>query len=295
MNPTQGSTSGAQRKRDSVSYSQVAMFMRCPKQWEHRYVLNIKRPPPGVDAAIGIATHKSAEMNLSAKMQGGALTAEDAAQAARDELGKVWEGDAARDIDPVRLETEDKLRGERIVKGEAIDLTVKLARVHHSLVAPKIHNPIAVEMPFRFAVADLPKDVIGYIDVVEQFGKDNEQRAVRDLKTRSRKPAEGAEHSDLQLSVYGLSILAAEGKIPEVFIIDTLVKRAKGDPEPFSTPTTRTREQLQITLDRLRLTVAAMDSGLYPPTTPDNWCCSEAWCGYWEVCPFGKRQSSQAR
>lgn len=293
MNPSQSNTGTAQRKRESVSYSQVAMFMRCPKQWEHRYVMGLKRPPPGVDAAIGIATHKSAEMNLAAKMQGQPLAPEDAVQAARDELSRVWEGDAARDIDPVRLEAEDKLRGVSIVQGEAVDLTVKLARVHHAKVAPAIRNPIAVEQPFRFAVADLPKDVIGYIDVVESIGEKG--RAIRDLKTRSRKPSEGAEHSDLQLSVYGLSVLAAEGTIPEVFVIDTLVKRAKGDPDVFSTPTKRTREQLQITLDRLRLTVAAMDSGLYPPTTPDNWCCSESWCGYWDVCPFGKRQSSAAR
>lgn len=292
MHRPQSSTADTQRKRETVSYSQVAMFMRCPKQWEHRYVMGLKRPPPGVDAAMGIAAHKSAEMNLASKMQNGqALTVAEAEALARDELARVWEGDAARDIDPVLLDAEDKARGATVVKGEAIDMTVKLARVHHSEVATLITKPVAVELPFRYAVEGLAKDVIGYIDVLEE----RNGLAVRDLKTRSRKPDENAADRDIQLSTYGLAILAERGTIPSAFYVDTIVKRAKGLPEPFTQRTTRTRAELQTTVDRLRLTVAAMDSGLYPPTTPDNWCCSEKWCGYWDVCPFGRRQSSAAR
>jgi len=38
------------------------------------------------------------------------------------------------------------------------------------------------------------------------------------------------------------------------------------------------------------VTLAAIKTGIFPPTNPDSWWCSEKWCGYWDdVCPFGRK------
>ena len=33
-------------------------------------------------------------------------------------------------------------------------------------------------------------------------------------------------------------------------------------------------------------------AGRYLPAAEDSWWCSERWCGYWNICPFGARGRS---
>jgi hypothetical protein len=53
---------------------------------------------------------------------------------------------------------------------------------------------------------------------------------------------------------------------------------------------TRDAADIEQLKGRMALTLAAIQTGVFPPTNPDNWWCSERWCGYWDgICPFGKK------
>ena len=269
-------------KKPYLSYSAISTFTKCPLQFEFRYVKGMKKAPPGTQLAIGSAVHDMAELTLKHKMQNGEpLTVAAQKDAARDALLIAWKGDEEKDRDPVELTPEEKAVGAERTQGNAIDLAVTLAELHHTELATKL-QPHSVEEKFRLEIDGSPYDLLGYIDVTE---KPEQLVTLRDLKTKGKSPGKAEADESLQMTIYALAINSLYGHLPEDIVLDCLVKTKK--PKYVEQHTTRTPEDLVRLLHRIRITIKALETGVYAPTDPSNWWCGEKWCGYWNDCPFG--------
>lgn len=275
-------------EKPHVSFSEIQMFTRCQYQWYYRYALGKKRAP-AVAMIVGTSVHTSAEANLMAKLQRGELlTCDEAMALARDTLTIKWEEE-----EPT-LDEEDAGRDPKAVKGEAIDKAVRLAKLHAVELAPQI-EPTAVEQKFRIEVADAPHDIVGTIDVKERVKLSPKAPplpnsiGIRDLKTTGKSPSADDAERDLQLSVYALAIVASDGRVPDVLRKDFLVNNKT--PKLVVLETKRDAADLTNLMERIRVAIRAMQSGIYIPTDPGNWWCSDKWCGYYDECPFGRKKT----
>jgi len=141
-----------------ISWSQIKMLQRCGMQYEFRYVEG-KKIPPGVAAHIGSSTHQSIEKNLKYRIEQGELLPLDVVQdIARDALLTNWE------MRGVLLLPEEKSKGIKQVKGEAIDQAVALSRLHRVKAAPKI-KPVSVEREWELDIKDAGWSIKGRIDI----------------------------------------------------------------------------------------------------------------------------------
>ena len=258
--------------KPQIHKSMIGMFDRCPKQYEQRYVEGLRIPPASA-MIVGSGVHGSAELDLRAKRDIGHLLPDDAIRdAARDSLNTAW------DKEGVALDDEEKMLGEKIVKAEAMKMTIALAVLHHDDLAPRL-EPLHIERPFTVELKGFPVDLSGTIDLQESNG------TVRDLKTRKASPPAGLADASLDMSCYGLAAKALDGESPKMLAMDFLVKTKT--PKLVTQETTRSEAAYRAFLMRVEVVSRAIESGIFPPCSPDNWCCSPRWCGYWTRCPYG--------
>ena len=230
--------------------------------------------PPGVAAAIGSATHKSIEVNLAAKIQGGELLpVEWLQEVARDELEGIWKGG-------IKLDKDELAKGMKALKGEAIDTAVALSGLHRTNLAPSL-EPTHVERKFVIKLDGYPLDLAGTIDIQEGT------KRIRDTKTAAKSPPQSDADTSLQLTMYGLAAKVIDGQAPEEFALDALVKTK--EPKVVSLKATRTDSDYEMLLRRVERATTIIESGAFTPARPTDWWCSEKWCGYWSTCPFASR------
>lgn len=170
-----------------LSPSSLAMFQRCPRQYQERYVFGRKERPAEAPV-VGSAVHAALEINYAQKI----LSKVDMPTAAlldqysdevfaavltehQERAGEEieWDSDGG--------EVEAKTRGR-----------VMLA-TYHDEVSPRIH-PISVEGVFSVDMG-APVPVEGRYDVLEE-------RLCRDLKTGRRKQTKPKEAWRIQGAVY---------------------------------------------------------------------------------------------
>jgi hypothetical protein len=259
----------------TLSPSRINMFERCQLQYYYREIEG-KKTPPGIALVIGGSVDKSASVDLQNKVDTGDLLPLDAVQtAARDHLENEWAGGVQNDGE----DSEDK--------GEVIDLTVRLATLHHEAVAP-LRKPIAVQKAFGVQVSE---NVVltGHIDVLEAD-------AVCDTKTIKAKPSKIKGDHLIQTQLYAVGVKVNGGALPSKVKLDYLVKNKTVKTELLEAPVTP--ESAQGALDRLSVTArviqTAIKTGDFLPAPADSWVCGERFCGYWnEICAFGKRAQTQ--
>lgn len=252
-----------------LSTTQLMMLARCPKQYEFRYILGI-RQPPGVALVIGKSTHAANELDLRSKMAWGTLLDEAEVQAA-----------AAAHVRTEWASEPPELADGDPDQGEAIDQAVALATTYHREIAPGV-QPTALEREFRLEIEGCNFDLVGFKDVEE--GGDR----IRDTKTAAKAPVGNEAERSPQLSLYWLES-HLRGEDPKV-TLDYLIKGKK--PRAVTLTATRTPADGQRMLAWIEAASRQIEAGAFPPTDPSNWACSSRWCGYWERCPHGARQST---
>lgn len=284
--PTQGNK---KPEKATVSFSEISMFAQCQYQWYYRYVLGKKRPP-AVAMAVGTGVHKAADANLTSKLQTGKLL--DVEEAVSFGVQSFTETLEAEDVE---LDEEEQLIGKDKVIGQAVDKVVRLTRCHSTEIAPLI-DPVAVEEFFRVELPDQTRDLTGRLDVLERIKvspskkrPSGEALGVRDLKTTKKTPGQDDAVRDLQLSVYALGTTVNRKEAPVRLAKDYIVD-LKAGPKREVREATRDEADLRNIAARIRVTIAAMNAGALIPTDPDNWWCSEKWCGYYSECPFGAKK-----
>ena len=252
-------------RKPALSATSLGMLTRCGMQWKFRYVDGIKAPP-SVALTVGKGTHEAVRRNLTAKLENGELlTEEEVTELARDRTLIEWDAN-----EPVLQEDE--------TQGAAVDQAVALARVHHAELAPLI-QPVALERAWRVEIEDSTHDLMGYIDIEEAGGR------IRDTKTKKKTPSQAEVDRSIQLTLYALGKYVVDGEAPSELTIDALLKTKQ--PSTAVITTHRGPDDFAAVLQRHQAATALINAGTFIPTSPDNWWCSQKFCGYWDRCPFG--------
>lgn len=156
------------------------------------------------------------------------------------------------------------------------------------------------------SAARIGTDFAGAIDVIEEYSQDVLDETygvtslvIRDTKTSKRTPSEDSAEDSNQLVSYGLATLVLDKKLPDATVLDYLVRTPKRhDLNYVPRTSTVTMEDINVFLFRFARAIHAWHSanktGAFLPANTDDWHCSEAFCGYWDVCPAAKKPHTVA-
>jgi hypothetical protein len=258
----------------AITQSMLGMFLRCPHQFERRY-LRGEIIPPGIAARRGSATHKAAQLNHEQKLHSQTdLPLGDLQDAARDHYITLIKEDGVF-LPKDRLPDKDKLLAA------GLDATVRLTTLYREALAPSI-QPLLVEEPLTCEVG-LALPLKGTIDVLTT------DHWLPDLKTadKSKGPKE-ADYS-LQLTFYAGLVAQRTGTWPQRISLEVLVNTKAAKLQ--SLPTSRGPEDWRNLVQRVHLMVAQMEAGLFPPCDPSAWICSPTWCGYFWTCTYSLKRN----
>lgn len=149
-----------------LSPSSVALAASCPEKWRRKYIQDMREPWGGA-AIVGLAVHRSAEVNFEQKVESHEdLPVEDAREI------------AAQSFEDKVLEAEkDGIDWRDLKRGDAKDQSVQLAGLYHRVGAPRV-QPVAVE---EWVEAQLPgvPELYGRVDV-------RTEDRIPDIKTTGR-------------------------------------------------------------------------------------------------------------
>lgn len=245
---------------DHVSHSQIEMWLRCPKQWEYRYVYGLKVPPSGA-LIEGGCYHETLERNFKIKIH----TQEDLPlEECLDTFSVVWDA---------RLLEGEYINWEGRNPGNIKDEGIGLVREYISTISPSV-QPVKVEEPYVSEVAGVK--FVCVIDLEEV------SLAVIDHKTSARVYTQADVDKNLQATaaafVLGRGIvfynhIALKTRVPQIQVVKTY--RTRADIEWWATMAAQIVQQ--------------MKAGMAPPRSvdafgKDGWWCSERFCGFYERC-----------
>lgn len=253
----------------SISKSSMLMFLRCPQQFERRYVLG-EIIPPGIAARRGGATHKGAQINHEQKINTKIdLPVKDLQDAARDHYVKTVKEQGV-------FIPKDKISEKTQLLNQGLNAAVSLTGLYHKELAPKI-QPVLVEERLEIDVG-LPVPVVGIIDVL------SEGHWLPDLKTADRSKSPGEAETSLELSFYAGLVANHTGAWPEKVSLEVLVNSK--EPKLQSLESIRNNEDWDNLMLRVQLMWDQIEAGLFPPCDPASWACSASWCGYFWTCKY---------
>jgi len=262
-----------------ISVSQFSTFVKCGIMFKFIYRDGLK-VPPGIALPKGGGYHEAAEYNARQKVD----SREDRPV---DEIIEVAVAGFERRVEHegVLLDPEDEARGKSIVLGEAKDSTARLAAVYARQIAPR-YQPVIVEERQRVPVDDGPRDLI----VVPDFVDEND--VIVDLKTAAKSKVADEADKSLQLTAQFMGHLDVHERVAKQLRLEVAIDT--GNKQYVQTlETTRSLDDVQPFLDRIKLAAEAIEKEAFVPTDPSNWWCSARWCGYARtgLCPFfkGKR------
>ena len=256
-----------------LSVSQVELYLKCPKQYEFRYIKGI-RSPPSVALVQGTTIHKAVEIGYQYVIDKGELPP---VELALDTFHDHYRENMSSDV--IRQEHESD--AFNYAYGE------KLLTIWHKDKLPTV-KPVMVEQQFIVPIYDIP--VIGGIDLIDgaphtEGATDN---VVVDNKVVGKKYSQNDVDSMLQMSLY-----SAAARLPnqryDLFIkpnedyLKNPNSKAKG-PRIEPMKTIRTASDILWMARIFKEVAQAISAGNFPPTSPTSWTCSASWCGFWRAC-----------
>ena len=252
---------GGQAKRQ-LSYTQLNMFLRCPRQYEYRYVYGLKVPPSGAMVQSRV-WHQTVEFNYRQKIR-----------SHRDlTLGEMQEFFAAR-FD-VALASEEVAFEPGEKPGTLKDQGTAVVAAHHKTIAPEV-RPLLVEEPFTVELgADFPYDLVGVWDLVERDG------TIADNKAYRKMPYQEELDKDLQFTIYALGFRVTRSEIEGGLRMDAIIKTK--NPKAVQFHTRRTNGDCRWLLSLIEQVSKAITSGIFYPN-PNGRHCTPRFCGYWDRC-----------
>jgi hypothetical protein len=251
-----------------LSATQIAMFLRCARQWAYRYIERLIVPPSGAMKQSGVF-HSTAERNYLQKIDSRSDLKVDELT---DFFGDTFEHEFKRE--EVKL-NEGETKGA--LKAQGLDIV----KVFHRNIAPYV-QPVQVEQRFELSLTEekggqQPFKLVGVIDVVDERGHIRDNKAI----SPQRVPNQFELARDLQLSTYSLARRLMTKEVEPELDIDAVVKYAR--PEARMLRTARSREGLRMHLNTIGNIAKAIRADAFP-RNPTGWWCSEKWCGYWGRC-----------
>jgi CRISPR/Cas system-associated exonuclease Cas4 (RecB family) len=269
-----------------LSISQVNMFLRCPTQYKFRYVDDHMRPP-GVATALGSGGHAALEVTHHH------LVDHDI-PAPTEQLLDCF-SDKFKEISQTIEDWEEEKPGTIKDKG------IALVRMYNEKMAPTVkpqvdaHGSRGIEKKFELTVSGVP--MLGYIDLIDanadiamsheelkqiqaimgpKWVAEDLRTAIADFKFVGKTMAQSMVDGSLQLTMYSLATGIAAVRFDQM--IKTKIPKVK------RATSIRTRQDHAWLKRVIREVAEAISKGVFPPTDPTNWVCSEKWCGYWHMC-----------
>ncbi len=142
---------------EAITPSMLGMFLKCPHQFERRY-LRGEIIPPGIAARRGSATHKAAQLNHEQKLHTQAdLPVGDLQDAARDHYVRLITDEGV-------FIPKDQIAEKDILLAKGLDAAVRLTQLYREALAPTIQPLLVEEKMSMDAGLDLPLQ--GTIDVL---------------------------------------------------------------------------------------------------------------------------------
>lgn len=245
-----------------LSFTQISMFLRCPRQYEYRYEQGLKIPPSGA-MALGRAWHETLELNYRQKI----------ASVTDLPLIDMQEYFSARLDETFKSEEIALEPGEK--PGKLKDQGVGVVTAHHKAIAPAV-RPMLVEERFTVDLGvNFPFDLVGVWDLIEQDG------TVVDNKAYRKPPRQEDLDKDLQFTAYALGYRATLGRIEPSLRMDAVIKTA--NPQAMQLHTHRTNDDCRWFLGLIEEVARAIRSGNFYPN-PTGYLCSPRFCGYFSRC-----------
>ena len=247
-------------EKKHLSATQLNMFLRCPRQYEFRYIKGFKIPPSGAMVQSRI-WHETLETNYKQKIQSD-----------KDlPLSDMQEFFASRFDETFNNEEIEINKPQGKIKDEGTSIVA----IHHKIIAPKVH-PLLVEEEFRISLGeDFPYELLGYWDIIEREG------FIVDNKAYGRTPNQDDVDKDLQLTIYSLGYRAAKKQIEKGIRLDAIIKTKQ--PKAMQIHTSRTNDDCRWILNLIEQVAQAIKNGIFYPN-PTGWNCSPKFCGYWDKC-----------
>jgi len=227
---------------ETISYSEVSAYRRCPKSWEYRYKERIKRKRRGVRLLIGSILHEMLDAYIMPKIQ-------------RAEGNKSYEGADPWDVlENYAEQYSAYFEEERDKYGDIIGNCGLIFEAYLRKYRRDELTYVASEFPIEIDLSQLgsnaiPVTVIGFIDkiAVDQ----QKRRWVMDHKFMKSIPSAEDRFSELQLLLYvwlygmqkpadkidGVCWDYARSKpstVPEVLKNGQLSKRKNLDCDPYT-------------------------------------------------------------
>lgn len=275
-----------------LSYSQLAMILRCGAQYRFRYGLGLKERPK-ISLSIGKGGHAALEYNTKTKIR----TGEDAPTEAVIQKASDMMDFYLSELPPSEIEKD-------VEPGSTKDKFIAATRVFRTRDAPGI-KPIGSEVEFNLDVNDyLPEAaklqdpirvVNGKIDLVfDDMGNfagdpDGVRVGIDDFKFVRRKKSQADVDLSPQLSLYAGVIHTLTGKWPNKVGLRMLHPGTKQDgPDALhllrdpalSTPEAMTRRMARLAF-QFREAERMIRNEIFIPTDDPITC---SWCGYRERC-----------
>jgi|GEM_PF-1945180 len=273
------SPGGLKSGKPQLHISMVNTFARCPVQFQRRYGARFdiwpqeEIIPPSVALGIGTSVHAAVELNMRNKMkEGELLPVEEVLQLARDNFEATWAGGM--------LLTDEEAARMDGTKGEAIDMSVSLSRLHHSVLAPQI-QPEAVEEKFVVKLDGYPYDLAGKMDI-------REKRDIRDTKTGGKRDPDAPK--TMQMRMYSLGHKVNQGFTPDRVKVDLLLKQKTVKHETYTTQPGNEEQWYRPLYYRIESMMELIDqvakgNAKMPAADAQSWMCQKSWCGYALTCP----------
>jgi len=241
-----------------LSYSAVSMYLLCSKQYEYRYIKDLKEPP-AVSLEFGKSGHEALEFNNKYKHETGSdLKAKVVQEKFADEFTtrkkeiKNWDGEDQHTAYDKHIKI-----GKALVEKYMKDLAPGLTPEHEP---EKEKNVVINGVPMKM-----------YIDLTTKA-------VVNDYKFVKKAKSEKDVKNSLQLWIYG----TVEKKSQGSFIS---LNKGNGGVVRHIQPITNRDKAWGAHI--IKATAKAITAGVFFPRAPDgldSWKCQPKFCGFWARC-----------
>ena len=253
-----------QLPKPHLSPSQIELYLRCPKQYEWRYIHCITGKP-ALPLVEGSSHHVALEQaNKHEIKTGRKLSAAKLTEYFADHFAEYSGG-----IGDWCGETPDSVirRGRRLLRSYSVS------------IAPRIKPQLA---EFKYTIRNKGLDVLCIVDLIASITKLPDRFAALDYKVVKKAKSMSELRESLQLLAYSL-VMAENVPVNK----DPKVGYVSFEKVSLRTVLTTCRvfQKRQDKFWRVAHKVAAeITKGNFPRCDRGMWFCDERWCGYWEDC-----------
>ena len=251
---------------DRLSISAIKMYLRCPKQYEFRYVLGRKQKPD-LKLTLGSSFHSSAEANYRHKFK------------KKRDLAVTDMLDVFRDAFRVKSK-DDELKLSKLEAGNAVDEGVSMVNVYHRDAAPRFQPLIEPEHEFLHPMPGSKRKLYGFIDLVASFAGRLGQAVhfLSDIKTTKRMFDQSRVDTDPQLTAYTHYLRTT--KIPVVNVLFDVMVRGN-TPRSAQIVSKRDASDMKRFEETFMGVERGIDAGAFAPVDNPATC---SWCGFAKEC-----------